>query len=103
MLQFCLEERPETQKESIRSYALTRGVFADVGIAVGVILIGFFVALPIQEAGACLAAFGPLVILDYLFQYLSCVLRMSFENQRYAALQTANTVSILLLLVRGRM
>ena len=50
-------------------------------------------ALPIQEAGACLAAFGPLVILDYLFQYLSCVLRMSFENQRYAALQTANTVS----------
>ena len=93
MLQFCLEERPETQKESIRSYALTRGVFADVGIAVGVILIGFFVALPIQEAGACLAAFGPLVILDYLFQYLSCVLRMSFENQRYAALQTANTVS----------
>lgn len=91
MFQFCLEERKDDERRAIYSYALTRGLAFDLVVAIGLLLVGYFVPLSIEDAGLYLAMFGPMVLLDYCFQYASTALRIRLENQKFAILQTTNT------------
>lgn len=93
MYQLCLEDRPDQEKSMIRRYTLTRGMLVDAAITLVVVSTGLFIPLPIEAAGAYLALFGPLLLLDYAFQYASVVLRMNLENKKFSALQSANTIA----------
>ncbi|WP_165247692.1 lipopolysaccharide biosynthesis protein [Adlercreutzia sp. ZJ141] len=90
MFQFCLEERGDDERKSLRWYSLTRGLAVDVVITALIIAVGLYVPLPIEEANRYLALFGPLLLLDYVFQYCSTVLRIKLENQRFSTLQLFN-------------
>lgn len=93
MFQFCLEDRPDSEKVSIFGYALIRGLLVDCLLVVAVILVGLYVPLSIAEANRYLAMFGPLILLDYLFQYCATVLRIRFDNKRYSRLQLMNATT----------
>lgn len=93
MFQFCLEDRKEEQRAGLYRYVLTRGLFIDGILALIVLGIGLLIPLSIEQAGKYLAVFGPLIILDYVFQYASTVLRIHLENKLYARLQIINTVT----------
>lgn len=92
MFQLCVEKRPEEEKNAVFRYVLTRGLLVDFGLAIAILLVGLFAPLSIAEAGRYLALFAPLLMLDFLFQYASMVLRTKKANQEFAKLQTANTV-----------
>lgn len=93
MLQFCLEKRPSAEKDAIFRYSLTRGILVDLVIVLCLLFVGLVIPLPIEQAGRYLALFGPLILLSYLFEYASTVLRIKFENQKYAILQNINTIA----------
>lgn len=93
MLQLCSENRPNSEQSSIYHYVLSRGLFIDAAICLTLMAAGFLLTLPIEESGTYLAMFGPLVVLDYLFQYASIALRSKRENKAFALLQTVNTVA----------
>lgn len=92
MFQFCLEERSDRERLGIYRYALTRGLVVDCFLALVLIGVGLFVPLPIDHASFYLLMFSPMVLLDYLFQYVSMALRIAKKNRAYARLQTMNTI-----------
>ena len=93
MFQLCAESRPQTEKDGLLWYSLTRGAFIDMVLALVLLVFGFLFTLPIEQAGPYLALLGPLLVLDYGFQFSSVALRSKRENKRFACLQTINTVS----------
>lgn len=93
--QFRLENRPQEEKDAIFWYVLSRGVAIDVLLALLMLAIGLLVPLSINTAGRYIALFGPLVILSYVFEFLTTALRVEFENERYAVVLSVNTVTYL--------
>lgn len=92
MLQFCAEKRSITEKEEIYWYVLVRGIVISFILAIAMLLIGLFVSLPIHDAGIYFSLFAPILILDFLFQYVSILLRSKKENKKFANLQLVKSV-----------
>lgn len=93
MLQFCAENRSDTEKRQIYWYSFTRGLFISLIMALLVMVVGLLVKMPIPDAGACFAMFAPIVVFEFFFQYASIALRSKKDNKRYAYLQLIKTLS----------
>ena len=93
LLQFCSEKRPEEEKESIQKYVLLRGTAIDSLLAFLLLVIGLFIALPIDDAGYCVALLAPILILDFAHQFVIVVLRTKKQNRTFALLQNINSIS----------
>lgn len=92
MFQLCSERRSQVEKNAVLWYSFTRGVLIDSVLAFALFVLGLLLVLPIEKAGTYLTMLGPLLVLDYLFQFASVALRSKRDNKRFASLQTINTV-----------
>lgn len=93
MFQLCTERRPRAEKSAVFWYSLSRGALIDLGLVLALFILIFLFSLPIEKAGPYLAMLGPLLVLDYGFQFASVALRTVRDNKRFACLQTINTIS----------
>lgn len=92
MFQFCAERHPESKKDSVLRYALITGVLVDVGIVLIACALCFIVPFAIADTGTYLVMLAPVLVLDYLFLFLSMFLRSRKQIKEYSALQLLNTV-----------
>lgn len=93
MFQLCSERRSTIEKDAVLWYSLSRGTFIDLILVAALFVLGHLLVLPIEQAGFYLVVLGPLLVLDYGFQFASVALRSRRENKKFASLQTINTVS----------
>lgn len=97
MFQYCLENRSDAEKRAIYKYVFLRGLSVDCVLVIGMMAIGFFATLPIEQAGLYVAMFSPMLLFDYVFQYISTTLRIMLDNRRFAYLQSTNTIAYFIL------
>ncbi len=101
LFQFCLEKRPSEEVRAISWYVLSRGMAIDVCLSAAIMTSMLFVSLPIESAGKYLGILGPMLVLDYAYQYCAVVLRVRLENALYSALQVTYSLSYLILACSG--
>lgn len=91
VMQYCTEKRDEKEKSNFYRYGLTRGLLVDAGLCLGMFALGIFVRFPITEAGPYVVLIAPMLILDYLFQFIVISLRTKKQNKVFARFQFLNT------------
>ncbi|WP_165046352.1 lipopolysaccharide biosynthesis protein [Adlercreutzia sp. ZJ138] len=96
VFQFCSERRGKKEKLSIFRYGIAKGLLIDAVLSLSLLLCGLLISLPIKEAGSCLALLAPLLLLDYVLQYCSIVLRVKRRNEFYSLLLSTNSVTYLI-------
>ena len=92
MFVFGSEKRSADEKRRISRYALTRGLGIDFVLMAALMSVGILYPFPLDQAGPYIVLFAPLLLLSYVFDYLTTMLRMRRENKRFAGLTNLNTI-----------
>lgn len=96
MLQFCAEKRSDKEKKEIYWYTLQRGFLISCFMCIGIVATGVFVEFPLPDSGLYFSLFGPMLILDFLFQYAILVLRSKKHAKEFAYLQVIKSLAYFL-------
>lgn len=99
--QFCSERIDSIKRKSYFRFGLLFGVMINVLICLGMYIVVFNVKLSIEGARNIVYALIPIVVLQFLLQYSSVCLRVTFQNIRYANLLWINSFSRVVLSIVG--
>lgn len=101
ILQFCSENRADEEKKGLYSFGFISGLFINFIIGLCILVFGIYGPINIQEARIYIVIFCFMPIVQYLFEYISIVLRTKRMNREYALIQNFNIFTYFILSMLG--
>lgn len=101
ILQFCSENRSDKEKKGLYSYGFIIGIFINFVMGICIILFGIYGPVKIKEARIYIVMLCFMPIVQYLFEYISTVLRTKRMNKQFALVQNFNVFMYFILSMLG--
>lgn len=101
ILQFCSESRKEDEKKGLYSYGFKSGLIINFILGILILLFGIYGPIKITDARIYIILLSFMPIIQYLYEYISVVLRTKRMNKEFALIQNFNVFTYFILSMLG--
>lgn len=101
ILQFCSESRKEDEKKGLYSYGFKSGLIINFILGILILLFGIYGPIKISDAKIYIILLSFMPIIQYLYEYISVVLRTKRMNKEFALIQNFNVLTYFVLSMLG--
>lgn len=101
ILQFCSENRSDKEKKGLYNFGFKFGVLVNCVIGILILLFGLFAPIRIENSRKYLMVLSFMPIIQYLYEYISIVLRTKRMNKQFALVQNFNVFTYFILSMLG--
>lgn len=101
ILQFCSESRSDKEKKGLYNYGFRSGMIINFIIGIFILLFGKYGPIKIKEARIYIMMLFLMPVVQYLFEYISAVLRTKRMNKQFALVQNLNVFTYFILSMLG--
>lgn len=101
ILQFCSENRSDDEKKGLYRYGIASGLLVNFVLSICILAFGMYGPIKIQEARIYIMMLCFMPIVQYLFEYISTVLRTKRMNKQFALVQNFNVTIYFVLSMLG--